>query len=364
MTLSLFKISLLLIGAFVLTYVVIPKIIGVAHFKRLMDQPNARSSHTNITPTLGGIAFYISIMLSFYFLDSEDQFNIIPSLLPGLTILFIMGLKDDLTVLSVYKKFFAQILASLFLLAHPKFEIYTLHGFMGITHLNSISSGIIALFLMVAIINAYNLIDGIDGLAGIIGLIIFILFAGFFFISKSNLSFGLCLVMIGTLAAFLRYNLSSTKKIFMGDTGSLLVGFVIAAMTIRLLSLPSEGLVAVPFRAENIPFIAASILIIPLFDMTRVFIIRIAQGKGPFSPDRNHVHHVLIDQLGMSHAKASVFLATYNLLFMAVFFYFCSNLSVYAVAALFVFVLLLMALFLEAITHGKILTKLKKIPIG
>ncbi|MFA7272762.1 MAG: MraY family glycosyltransferase [Crocinitomicaceae bacterium] len=349
MKLDLTHILLLLLGSFFLTYFLIPKIISVARYKRLMDSPNERSSHKRSTPNLGGIAFYITIMLSFYFLDHVDRYNTIPSMLPGITILFIMGLKDDLTVLSARTKFGSQIIASLFLVVHYKFEIYGLNGFMGIQSINPYLAAFLALFLMIAIINAFNLIDGIDGLASIIGLIIFVLYSILFFLTHSYFIFGLCMVMIGSLAAFLRYNFSNRMKIFMGDTGSMLVGFIIAAMSIRLLSLPKQEILHLPFRAENVPFVAAAILIVPLYDMTRVFIIRLLNKKGPFHPDRNHIHHLLIDQFHFSHAKASIMLGVFNVLFLLFFHYLSIHFSVYVLTGVFLTTLALMSWLLHVL---------------
>jgi UDP-N-acetylmuramyl pentapeptide phosphotransferase/UDP-N-acetylglucosamine-1-phosphate transferase len=359
MTLDSVHIILLLVCAFVLTYTLVPRIIGVALYKRLMDKPNERSSHERLTPNIGGVAFYICLMISFYFLDHVDRYNSLPSFLPGLTILFIIGLKDDLTVLSARTKFISQILACLFVLFHYKFEIYSLNGFMGINNLNSYVAGILALFLMLSVINAYNLIDGIDGLASIIGLIILILFGTIFFLAKAYLLMGLCLVLIGSLSAFLRYNFSNKRKIFMGDTGTLVVGFVIAAMTIRLLSLPVDRLDLMQLIPANLPVVTASILIVPLFDMTRVFIIRIIQGKGPFSPDRNHIHHLLIDKLALSHVKASLSLGAFNLMFASVFIYLSIFTHPHWLLTIFLSALLVLTLVLAYIKNGKILTKKK-----
>lgn len=354
-------VLLLLLGSFFLTYQLIPKIISVSHYKKLMADPNERSSHSDSTPNLGGISFFITVMLSFYFLDHMDRYNIIPSLIPGLTIMFIIGLKDDLTVLTATTKLMSQILASLFLVVHYKFEIYNLYGFMGITSLDPLHGAFIALFLMVAIINAFNLIDGIDGLASIVGLIIFFLFSFFFYQTRSFLILGICVVMMGCLAAFLRYNFSRKRKIFMGDTGSLIVGFIIAAVTIRLLSLPPEGLKLLPFQRENVFFVVGAILIIPMFDMTRVFFIRVREGRGPFSPDRNHIHHLIIDKFALSHGKASIILGIFNILFTLLFLLLSFFFSVIYVAIFFVVALLLMALFLKAIQNGKMNSAEKKL---
>ena len=125
--------------------------------------------------------------------------------------------------------------------------------------------------------------------------------------------------MNACLMAFFGFNISSDKKIFMGDTGSLIVGFIISVLTLKFLALTPESYDALPFLLENAPLIAISILIVPLFDTARVFTIRIANKKGPFSPDRNHTHHVLIDYWGLSHKQASFIIGCFNLIFVILF---------------------------------------------
>ncbi len=339
-------------GSFVLSYALVPKIILVAKYKRLMDKPNERSSHATATPSLGGIAFYVSIILSFYFLDSWDRYNIIPSLLPGLTILFVIGMKDDLTVLTPRTKFLSQVAACLFLLIHFKFKMHSLNGFVGIDHLNAYVSFGLALFLMLAIINSYNMIDGIDGLASIIGLVSFGFFAYLFFLSKSYFPFGLCLVIMGSLAAFLRYNTSHKMKIFMGDTGSMIIGFVAGAFAIRLLSLPEESYLDLPIKISNMPVIIGAVLIVPLYDLSRVVIIRLINGKGPFSPDRNHIHHLLIDRFSISHIKASIILGVFSLLIGVLFIYLGFYFKARILILFFILTLLLMTLVLYLFKKG------------
>lgn len=283
-------------------------------FKHLMDNPNERSSHTEATPSLGGMAFYILLMLSIYFNYSFDTYNVSMSMVPGLTILFFLGLKDDLVVLAPSTKLIGQIAACLFILMNIKFEINSLHGFFGIEEIPYWAGLTIGLFLMLAIINAFNLIDGIDGLAGSIGIVAFSGFALVFFYAERYFFSLTSIVMVGMLIGFLYFNLSSKKKIFMGDTGSMIVGFMLAVMSIRFLSLDTDSLNRLPFNAVDIPIVIISFLIIPLFDTTRVFIIRLLNGKGPFSPDRNHMHHVLVDSHRISHRRASFFIAVTNIL--------------------------------------------------
>ncbi|GGD16822.1 hypothetical protein GCM10011368_18470 [Hyunsoonleella pacifica] len=238
-------------------------------------------------------------------------------LIPSLTILFIIGLKDDLVVLSPYTKLIAQLISVAFILSNEAFMINSLHGFFGVHEIPSFVSYIIGGFIMVTIINAYNLIDGIDGLAAIVGIVILIIYSTIFYMTKDYFYLLLSLTLNGCLIAFLKYNLSSSseEKIFMGDTGSLIVGFIVSILTMKFLALPSNKLEGLPFLIENIPLIAIGILIVPLFDTARVFTIRLANKRSPFSADRNHTHHILIDYFNISHKKASLIIGAFNLIF-------------------------------------------------
>ncbi len=303
------------IGAYLITFFTIPKIIGLVEYKKLMDEPNSRSSHKNVTPTLGGVAFFYTLILALFFLNKWDEFEEAIYFIPGLTILFITGLKDDLVVLSPFSKLMAQLVAIVFILSNESFVIHSLNGFLGFFEISTFMYYIIGTFMMITIINAYNLIDGIDGLAAIVGIVILIIYTAIFYMTKEYFYVLLCLTLNGCLMAFLRYNLSDDKKIFMGDTGSLIVGFVISVLTLKFLALSPDSYNDLPFLLENIPLIAIGILIVPLFDTARVFTIRVANKRSPFSSDRNHTHHILVDYLGVSHRQASFIIGGFNLIF-------------------------------------------------
>lgn len=307
------------IGSFLLVYLTIPKVIRVVEHKRLMDDPNQRSSHRNKTPTLGGVSFFYTLIFALFFIKSWPEYQEVLYLIPGLTILFIVGLKDDLVVISPGAKLLAQVLAIAFILANPSFTIHSLNGFLNIEEIPHYLYLIIAGFMMLTIINSYNLIDGIDGLASVVGIVIMVIFTTIFYLTQEYFFALLSITMNACLMAFLGFNLSSDKKIFMGDTGSLIVGFVISILTLKFLALGPESYTEMPFLLENAPLIAISILIVPLFDTARVFTIRIANKKGPFSADRNHTHHVLIDYWGLTHKQASFLIGCFNLLFVMLF---------------------------------------------
>ncbi len=316
---SIYYLITFFIGAYLLTYFTIPKIIGLVQYKNLMDNPNIRSSHIKKTPTLGGISFFYTLIFSLFFLKDWAVKEESIYLIPGLTILFIVGLKDDLVVLSPYTKLAAQICAIAFVLSNDSFMIYSLNGFLGIEEIPNYVYYAVAGFMMLTIINAYNLIDGIDGLAAIVGTIILMIYTTIFYITEEFFYVLVCLTLNGSLIAFLSYNLSSKKKIFMGDTGSLIVGFIISVLTLKFLALSPKAYDSLPFLLENVPLIAISILIVPLFDTARVFTIRLANGRSPFSADRNHTHHILIDYFKISHQQASFIIGGFNLIFVLLF---------------------------------------------
>jgi len=310
---------LLSVGAFLLTYLTIPKIINVVEYRRLTDDPNGRSSHALRTPTLGGVSFFYTLIFALFFIRGRDGFDEAMYIIPGLTILFIVGLKDDLVVISPGAKLMAQVFAVAFILVNPSFTIDSLNGFLNINEIPYYLYLVIAGFMMLTIINSYNLIDGIDGLASVVGMVIMVIYTTIFYLSEEYFFALLAITMNASLMAFLGFNLSSDKKIFMGDTGSLMVGFVISILTLKFLALKPHDYTELPFLLENAPLIAISILIVPLFDTARVFAIRIANKKGPFSPDRNHTHHVLIDYWGLTHKQASFIIGCFNLLFVMLF---------------------------------------------
>ncbi len=313
---------LFFIGAYVLTYFTIPKIIGLVEYKNLMDNPNSRSSHLSKTPTLGGVSFFYTLIFAMFFLHKWGTYEEAIYLIPGLTILFIIGLKDDLVVLSPYTKLISQFIAIIFIISNESFTIQSLNGFLGIDSIPIYIYYIIAGFIMLTIINAYNLIDGIDGLAAIVGIVILIIYSAIFYMTGEYFFLLLSLTLNGCLIAFLKFNLASNEskqKIFMGDTGSLIVGYIISILTLKFLALSPEKYDSLPFLIENIPLIAISILIVPLFDTARVFTIRLASKRSPFSPDRNHTHHILIDYFNFSHKKASFIIGGFNLVFVYLF---------------------------------------------
>lgn len=342
------KISVEVIAVFIsvisffVTYMVIPPIINLVKKKNLIDEPNNRSSHKESTPTLGGIAFYLSIVISLFFVSFfYDYSQLSLSIVVGVTILFAIGVKDDLAAINPRTKIIAQLLSSFILLSNVDFCISSFSGFLGINIIPIWFSVLMGSFIILSTVNSYNLIDGINGSASMVGITIFVAFFYVFFLVNLVYYALISLVGIAFLFAFLRYNLSKNQRIFMGDTGSLIVGFLIGLLILCFLSLDNEVLELVGILPENKFVVVLSIAFIPFFDTLRVFTIRILKNGKPFLADRNHVHHIMIDYMHLSHTKASVFLGIVNISVFILIFFISTKLS--AMLVIFIFILIIFA---------------------
>ena len=303
----------LIIGFVIVSYF-IPKIVYISHDKKLCDQPNERSANRKITPHLGGIAIFAGFYVSLIVTLNGFDIQLVSSLLLASVVMFLIGLKDDLIGLSARKKLFFQLLTVIYLVFMGGVRISNLHGILGIYEIDRTASSLLSMLAIVGIINAYNLIDGIDGLAAGTGILISIVYGALFTLS-GQIEYGIVsFSLTGSLVAFFFYNVFGKKnKIFMGDTGSLLLGVVFAFLTIKFLDQPGHS----QAQLFGSPAIALSIMIIPLVDTIRVMIIRMAQKKSPFSPDMNHIHHQLIRLTGNNHLHASLIMVVTNLSFIA-----------------------------------------------
>ena len=288
---------------------------------------------------MGGVAFFASLLSSLYFLQAHDSQRLSLSLVIGLLILFYIGIKDDLVGVTPKTKIIGQILAFVFVMDSAELSIDTFNGFLGIYELPLWFSYALGVFIIISIVNAYNLIDGINGSASMVGIMIFGIFAFVFYQTEDYYFLLLSLSCIGCLAAFLRYNISKKKSIFMGDTGSLLIGLIIGVCTLRFLNLPVDRLVAADIKYYNKFVLIFIILFIPFVDTMRVFLIRILKHRSPFFADRNHIHHIMIDYMELSHVQASLLLALFNLLAF-VFFYvanlYISTITLFVILGLFI----------------------------
>jgi len=291
-----FKSALLcFLTAFVVTLIVIPPIISLIKKYSLYDVPNARKEHTNPIPTMGGIAIVAGMMMAMFlwFPFSNNMAQV--SFFFSIMVLFGLGIMDDLKDLSAKYKFLVQIsLAAI--IALSGIRITSFDGLFGIDELPLAAQYTFTILTITGITNAFNLIDGIDGLAGGLGFMSLITLGLFLSVSGDVNTALIAFALAGGLFAFLYFNFNPAR-IFMGDTGSLVLGFVIAVLSIRLMQI--NVMIPNPIVA-NAPVFVLGIVLIPVFDTIRVFAVRIWKGKSPFQADKTHIHHLLTNA-GFSH---------------------------------------------------------------
>jgi len=295
-----YKFALLcFVSAFVVTLLAIPPIISLTRRYKLYDIPNGRKEHSLPIPTMGGIAIVggmvTSLLLWFPFSNELGQVAFFFSVVA----LFSLGIMDDLKDLSAKYKFIVQFgLASL--IALSGIRITSFDGLFGISELSISAQYSFTILAIVGITNAFNLIDGIDGLAGGLSFMSLVTLGLFLSISGDGNTALIAFALAGAVLAFLYFNFNPAK-IFMGDTGSLLLGFVIAVLCIRLLQINVFNPNAI---LANAPMFVLGIVMIPVFDTLRVFAKRIWRGQSPFVADKTHIHHLLTNT-GFSHVFAT-----------------------------------------------------------
>ena len=310
-----YNIILALFSSFVISYLIIPKLIAFASKYRLSDVAGRRSAHEGSIPIFGGVAFFVAILISLIFFS---EFSNIIFLSIAIVIVFFVGMLDDLIGLSPYKKLIGQIISILIIITLGDLKIESFYGVWGIHELPEIVSILFTLFVCIVIINSMNLIDGIDGLAAGIGSISTFCFGLLaFYMNQYDMSI-IAFSLLGALIAFLKFNFHPAK-IFMGDTGSLLIGLILSILAINLIhSGINTSFISFPNKG---PFLAIVLLALPLFDSLRIFISRLFRGKHPLRPGKGHIHHALL-RLGFGHRKTSIILFAYSALLISLSFFF------------------------------------------
>ena len=299
-----------------IAFVSMPLVIKIAKKKHLVVRPNKRMSHVGEVPNIGGIDICFSFMLT-YLLFAFNEFQESQFLLIGVFAIMAVGLVDDILVLSPLAKLLGESLAGIALIGFADIRLTHLHGILGINEIGLIPSYLISLFVLIAIINAINLIDGVDGLASGLGIIYCLFFSVYFIlVGETNWAI-LALCLIGSLTVYFCYNVFGSKqKIFMGDSGSLLLGYMLTAFVFRFCELNAYDLVPEQLHMSAAPAVAICVLGIPIFDTIRVSLTRIKHHQSPFHPDKNHIHHLLL-RIGLNHIQTTCTLLGVSLLLIA-----------------------------------------------
>jgi UDP-GlcNAc:undecaprenyl-phosphate GlcNAc-1-phosphate transferase len=254
----------------VLSLLAIPVIVRISKEKGLMDEPNDRTSHSVSIPSLGGVAIFAGVILGITMLvPPEYVVGPLRYIIAAAFILFLVGQTDDIIGMSWQKKLIAEILASLILIVPGHQRFTTLFGLGGIHEIPTLVSSVITLIVFVGLINAFNLIDGIDGLASGTGILASFIMGGWMYLIGVQGMAVLAWSLTGSLLPFFYFNVFGKKnKIFMGDTGSLLIGLLMALFAVAICG--RERPVTHPFYMKATPSVVIAILIYPLFDMIRV----------------------------------------------------------------------------------------------
>jgi UDP-GlcNAc:undecaprenyl-phosphate/decaprenyl-phosphate GlcNAc-1-phosphate transferase len=312
-------LDVLLTGSisFIITFLAIPAIIKIAQEKKLYDVPDERKLHKKPISSLGGVGIFGGFFLAALLFIGNKANPEFQYFYAAAVVIFFLGVKDDILILTATKKFIGQVTATAILIHLGGLRISSMHGLFGIGELHEVFSLALTYITIILVINAFNLIDGVDGLAGTLGLLTMTVFGTYFYLVDMPAYSLLAFSMGGSLMAFLIFNYNPAK-IFMGDSGSMMLGMVNSIMAIKFISVADSA--GVSFRIQSAVAIGIAVLMIPLLDTLRVFSIRIFKGRSPFSPDRNHIHHLLLDK-GLNHKKVTFSCLMLNVAFIALAYF-------------------------------------------
>ena len=279
---------------------------------RIFDAINHRSVHKSIATKTGGIAVFITLFLFsiIYYIKGDEIFDF--SLLIPLGIMFIVGFYDDFYNADFKLKFLLQIIVAKILIDQG-FVINNFHGVFGLNIIPNVPSQLFTIFVFLVIVNAINFIDGIDGLA-ITETIKVILLVEFLSNAPTKIN-ALGIIILFSLLPLYYFNFKKRNKVFLGDAGSLLLGTLISIYALILLG--GDYQIKDMFLS-NKALLSIIILIYPLFDLLRVFYIRIINKKSPFRPDNNHIHHFLLSK-GIGHLGICLIIQFISLLILSIF---------------------------------------------
>lgn len=294
----------------IITSFAVPSILHVARFRHLYDDlGHFRKEHDHGIPRLGGVAIFVGFTITSLLFCMTDKSLPINYLLTACIILFAMGIKDDLSGVNSNTKLIIQFVVCAILVMLGNIRLSSFYGVFGIYELPYFVSATLSILIILLIVNAFNLVDGIDGLAATTGIITNGAFAILFIYLKQYELAAVSFAMAGSILGFLKFNLTPAK-IFMGDTGSLLIGLISAVMALKFIDVNMLTASKQPAIYEA-PALTVAILIGPIFDTIRVFVIRIASGVSPFTADRNHIHHRML-KLGLTHLQTTLILTAAN----------------------------------------------------
>ena len=345
-----FFLKLLLLSSIVLfvSFRVISLIIKISVKKSLFDLPvELRKLQNNNTSNLGGFG----IFFTFIFFTLLILHLNLTLLFASIIIVFLIGLKDDLVGMSPFKKLLGELMASFILIILGDVRITDFHGFMGINDISYFTSIIFSTLFSLTVINAYNLIDGVDGLSGSLGILGLFVFSCMFISFEDFNNFWITIIYIFSLLGFYIFNFYPAK-IYMGDSGSLVLGLIIYYFSI--LTLRNYGTDSNIISYNSVLTIVFSVIVLPLFDLVRLFMTRILSGGSPFKADRNHLHHKLLI-IFPKHSYVSFLICGFNVIIISISFLFYSLPNSIVIICQCIFLVLIVSLvefFLKKINNA------------
>ena len=299
--------------SFAVSSICIPLVIKLAIKKRLMGEyGEGRHVHKGFVPRLGGVAVYAGFIFSQVYLiiahnkNAEMLSSNYYLVLFSSTLLFLLGTLDDLVDIKANMKFLIQLLVAFFVASIADVRIVSFYGLFDLHGLPLWFSHLFSITVITFFINAYNLIDGIDSLSSSVGMYVLFCFGGVFLLNDNFTDSLIAFSVFGGLLGFWFFN-KPPAKIFMGDSGTLSMGLIMAYFAIKISNTPID------YEGSISPVFAMVVLAYPVIDTLRVFTKRIFRGVSPFTPDRNHIHHLLLE-LGYSHGKATIVIIIWSVL--------------------------------------------------
>ena len=302
------SVSILFLYGFVFSWLTVPRIAQIVRKYKIFRKPSKRDLHWRLIPKLTGLSFYIAFLIvAFAFVPYVDVQRLSLFLAGGALISYV-GIRDDIYELNPFVKLIIQLLAIGLFVIMDDLVVRDLYGFLGIYGLPSGFDYLFTFFIGVFMINSFNLCDGIDGLAAMMGIVMLVGYGIIFYVIGDTMFLSFTVILIGGLFAFLRYNLTHNNKVFMGDTGSLFLGYVFYLFTMYMVT--SDSAILSVMLPEKYLIILAPLVLytIPILDSGSVFFSRVWRRKSPFSPDNSHIHHLVL-AFAKSHALSSIIIA-------------------------------------------------------
>nr|WP_287937377.1 MraY family glycosyltransferase [Algoriphagus sp.] len=292
--------------SFSVGFLLTPIVISVLRKAKIGDTPGGRKIHKKFTPSMGGIAFMLATYVALAIWGWQYPLPDIRYLLGAIALMFFVGFRDDMVELNPKHKILGQLISVVLVVVVSDIRIKEFHGFLGIEELPLVVSYVFSSFVLLALTNAFNLVDGLDGLAGTIAIISLSLLSAWFYVQGLESYALLSFTLLGGILSFMVFNWHPAK-IFMGDTGSLALGFSIGSLILAFMEYNSALPAGALLKIEPSFTMGIVLLIYPLYDMARVFARRISKGKHPMSADKSHVHHFLL-RSGLKHNQVALLL--------------------------------------------------------